>query len=182
MTRKFMKPLLYLLKAVLVLLVMAAVVFGGFIGWVWWSMYKDERGYDLIKAGKSQADLRAEIDRQTDIKLTESNVVIHAYKTGSFRGSTRWYEISFDPKRSEQMKAMLLEKGYEIGSEFKMKFFIDSLREPPNRDNPKGIAKWWTIARFENTTMFIREQYSRPKSIECFLDEEQGILFIRIRS
>ena len=127
-------------------------------------------GKSLIKAGESQAKLRARIFIATGIELTDSEVIKNAHYDPE-RTHTYWYEVSFDPNKSSHWQEMLLGSGFEIETEKSLKSYIER-RLPLYFEI---IAKWWAPDRLEKSTMYIRRDRMRPA---CFLDEGQGILFI----
>ena len=170
--RQFMKWILALLKVIVALLAVGGVLVAGVIGFAMWSMYKGITGENLVKARTPQAKLCLEIRSVTGVELPDSVVVKNAFRIGFLQGYSSWWEVSFDAKENEKIKAMFLEKGYKVETEERRKVYFE-YRLP---DVPKKIVKWWNSNRLEKTTLFsVRRRDSQPG---CFLDDKQGILFI----
>jgi len=168
-----MKTLILLFK----ILAIPAVLFAGLIVWSGWRFHTWGDPKDLIKIGWSQADLRSKIEGLTAIELTESEVIKKAWIDGA-KDTRYWIEVSFDPKKSQQIREMLLREGYEIPKvEYGSDGFVYRAPSPPPRA-PKKISDWWTPDKLEKTTIFSCSQPRSRSYTRCFINEEEGILFI----
>jgi len=163
------------IKVFSIILAMATMLFLG----LWWydvrKFYTRGKARDLIEIGSTQVDLRSRIGGLTAIELTESEVITRAWADGA-RDIRYWIEVSFAPKKSGEIREMLLREGYEIPKEERGSngFIVRGIPRPP--EAPKKISNWWIPAKLEKTTIFRRE-LNRSYTL-CFLNEEEGILFI----
>ena len=172
--RKWFMKLHFLLKAYLILLAVAAVaavVVIGYIGWVMWA-WRTESTY-LIKDGVEQAALKdAIICKGIPSGLDDSVTFKNIFNMAAFRSYTIWYEVTFDPEKSDAMKVALLADEYKIETEERLKQYIAY----DLQYTPRKIAKWWKIDDQKKFTMHTHR--GRVYRTECFLNEEQGILLI----
>ena len=166
------------IKVFFITLAVIAVLVSGLIGWFLWSFYTWGEPKDLIKAGKSQVELRARIHHSTGIELTENDSIKNAWMWGA-RDASYCYEVPFDPEKSDQLRKKLLREGFvevpRLTEDEQEKYDFTIYMQT---QVPKHIATWWNAERLEKTTIFNRGEYNACYPT-CFLDKEQGILFIK---
>ena len=127
-------------------------------------------GKDFVRDGASQSDLRALLCQQASLELTENEKILNAYSdTG--RDPTLWFEVSFDPNRSESLKKMLLQNGYVVNTR---------KRSPMPSIAPPRIAQWWSPIVTDGTILFtlVRDkEHPDSEGVWCFFSAETGKLF-----
>ena len=178
MKLKLIRLGIFLLNAFIVSLIIIAALLVVLFTSATYSSYKRSGSLDLTKFGHSQDSLRMSLSSHIGIELTGDIVIENARTAGRGRNGV-WYEISFEPSKSLQLKEMLLQKEYkevrfpEGRPEFRKNAISIQLARIP-----KSITSWWNAARLEKTTMFVSRLHDN--NIECFLNEEEGILLIWI--
>ena len=131
-----------------------------------------------IKAGTTQEELRDRLSWGLGFDLDGGYVVKNASSGGNSLGAEYWYEVTFDPRKSDIVRNKLIEAGFKIGAdehaEYNIRVSTDSSRIR------KQTKAWWNAERLAGTTMFSAQE--GRKFVECFLNEKEGILFVNVNT